>query len=69
MVPPDWSFIAKLGRPLWYTLNIATLGTAIGIVVAVPVSYCAARNTTPSVALVPPAALFVIVSSRSIHAD
>jgi phosphonate transport system permease protein len=67
MVPPDWSFITKLGRPLWDTINIATLGTAIGIVAAVPVAYCAARNTTPSVALVRPVALFVIVSSRSIN--
>ena len=67
MVPPDWSFIAKLRRPLWDTINIATLGTAIGIVVAVPVAYAAARNTTPSVALVRPIALFVIVSSRSIN--
>jgi phosphonate transport system permease protein len=33
----------------------------------VPVAYCAARNTTPSVALVRPVALFVIVSSRSIN--
>jgi phosphonate transport system permease protein len=67
MVPPDWSSIAKLGRPLWDTVNIATLGTAIGVVVAVPVAYCAARNTTPSVALVRPVALFVIVASRSIN--
>ena len=67
MVPPDWRFIAKLWRPLWDTLNIATLGTAIAIVLAVPVAYCAARNTTPSVALVRPVALFIIVSSRSIN--
>jgi len=67
MVPPDWASIAKLWRPLWDTMNIATLGTAIGIMVAVPVAYCAARNTTPSVALVRPVALFVIVSSRSIN--
>ena len=32
-----------------------------------PVAYCAARNTTPSVAFVRPVALFVIVSSRSIN--
>src|SRR5262249_60295191 len=32
-----------------------------------PVAYCAARNTSPSVAFVRPAALFVIVSSRSIN--
>ena len=67
MVPPDWGFIAKLWRPLWDTINIATLGTAIAIILAVPVAYCAARNTTPSVALVRPVALFVIVSSRSIN--
>jgi phosphonate transport system permease protein len=29
MIPPDWRFVAKLGRPLWDTINIATLGTAI----------------------------------------
>src|SRR5246127_1797952 len=67
MVPPDWGSIAKLGRPLWDTINIATLGTVISIVLAVPVAYCAARNTTPSAALVRPLALFVIVSSRSIN--
>jgi len=67
MVPPDWGFIAQLWRPLWDTVNIATLGTAIGIAAAVPVAYCAARNTTPSGALVRPVALFIIVSSRSIN--
>jgi len=67
MVPPDWGFIRKLGRPLWDTINIATLGTAIGIIVAVLVAFCAARNTTPSSTLVRPLALFVIVSSRSIN--
>jgi phosphonate transport system permease protein len=67
MVPPDWGFIRTLGRPIWDTINIATLGTAMAIVLAVPVAYCAARNTTPSVAFVRPLALFVIVSSRSIN--
>jgi phosphonate transport system permease protein len=37
------------------------------VFLAVPVAYCAARNTTPSVALVRPVALFIIVSSRSIN--
>ena len=59
--------ISELGRPIWDTLNIATLGTVIAIILAVPVAYCAARNTTPSVALVRPVALFIIVSSRSIN--
>jgi phosphonate transport system permease protein len=68
MVPPDWSYIRKLGRPIWDTLNIATIGTLVAVVLAVPVAYCAARNTTPSVSLVRPVALFIIVSSRSINA-
>jgi phosphonate transport system permease protein len=67
MVPPDWGFIRALWRPLWDTINIATLGTALAILIAIPVAYCAARNTTPSAALVRPAALFVIVASRSIN--
>lgn len=67
MVPPDWNSIHRLWGPLWDTLNIATLGTLMAIVIAVPIAYCAASNTTPSVAFVRPVALFVIVSSRSIN--
>lgn len=67
MVPPDWGFIRVLWRPLWDTINIATLGTALAIVIAIPVAHCAARNTTPSAAVVRPLALLVIVSSRSIN--
>src|SRR4249919_245414 len=67
MVPPDWLYIRTLGRPIWDTINIATVGTAIGVLVAIPVAYCAARNTTPSAGLARPLALFIIVSSRSIN--
>jgi len=67
MVPPDWSFTRVLWRPLWDTINIATLGTVLAIIIAIPIAYCAARNTTPSATLVRPVALFVIVSSRSIN--
>jgi phosphonate transport system permease protein len=67
MVPPDWLYINQLWRPIWDTLNIATLGTVIGIILAVPVAYCAARNTTPSATLIRPIALFIIVASRSIN--
>src|SRR5581483_9778950 len=68
MVPPDWSYIRALGRPIWDTINIATLGTFAAVLLAIPVAYCAARNTTPSAAVVRPIALFIIVSSRSINA-
>jgi len=67
MIPPRWSYIDQLWKPLWDTLNIATLGTLLGIVLAVPVAFLAARNTTPSRLLVRPLALFVIVASRSIN--
>ncbi len=67
MMPPKWSYINVLWVPLWHTLNIATLGTLIGVALAVPVAFLAARNTTPSRAIVRPIALFIIVSSRSIN--
>jgi phosphonate transport system permease protein len=67
MIPPRWSYIDKLWVPLWDTLNIATLGTALAIVMAVPVAFMAARNTTPSATLIRPIALLIIVSSRSIN--
>src|SRR5262249_1921134 len=68
MVPPDWPYIRALGRPIWDTINIATIGTLAAVLLAIPVAYCAARNTTPSVGIVRPIALFIIVSSRSINA-
>lgn len=67
MVPPKWSYMDVLWGPIWDTINIATLGTMIALVIAVPVAFCAARNTTPSVHFVRPAALFIIVASRSIN--
>jgi len=67
MFPPRWSYMDRLWWPLWDTLNIATLGTMLGILFAVPVAFAAARNTTPSLYFVRPVALFIIVSSRSIN--
>ncbi|MGR3369267.1 MAG: phosphonate ABC transporter, permease protein PhnE [Sagittula sp.] len=65
--PPRWEYITQLGRPIWDTLNIATLGTLISLVLAIPVAFLAARNTTPSRVLARPIALLVIVSTRSIN--
>ena len=66
-VPPRWAYIEKLWEPLWDTLNIATLGTILALIMAVPVAFLAARNTTPSALFVRPIALFIIVSTRSIN--
>jgi phosphonate transport system permease protein len=67
MVPPRWSYMERLWWPLVDTINIATLGTLLGILFALPVAFLAARNTSPSVTLLRPLALFVIVASRSIN--
>jgi phosphonate transport system permease protein len=67
MVPPEWSYAETLVRPLWDTLNMATLGTALAIVIAVPLAFLAAENTTPSRRFLRPFAFFCIVASRSIN--
>jgi phosphonate transport system permease protein len=67
MVPPKWDYMDRLWRPLWDTINIATLGTVLALALAVPVAFCAARNTTPSRTILRPLALFIIVASRSIN--
>jgi phosphonate transport system permease protein len=65
--PPRCSYLDRLWKPLWDTINIATLGTLLGIVLATPVAFLAARNTTPSAVFIRPLALLVIVASRSIN--
>ncbi len=71
MVPEDWNDIwaysIKIWDPLWDTINIATLGTMLALIMAVPVAFLAARNTTPNAYIIRPIALFIIVSSRSIN--
>jgi phosphonate transport system permease protein len=66
MFPPEWAYGNVLLRPIWDTLTIATLGTAIAIAFALPLAFLAARNTTPH-AVVRVVALFLIVASRSIN--
>ena len=68
MLPPRWSYAGSLWQPLWDTINIATLGTIIAIVIATPLAFLAARNTTPSVFFLRPPALLIIVASRSVNA-
>ncbi len=67
MVPPKWEYINVLWRTIWDTINIATLGTLMAIIIAVPTAFFAARNTTPSILFLRPIALLIIVSSRSIN--
>jgi len=66
MFPPRWSYLNTLWKPLWDTINIATLGTIIGVSIAFVVSFFAARNTTPH-PIVRMLALLIIVISRSVN--
>ena len=67
MFPPRWSYLSKLWWPIWETLNIATIGTLLAVVLGTPLAFLAARNTTPSLLFVRPLALLIIVASRSIN--
>lgn len=67
MFPPSWSYANRLWSALWDTINIATLGTLLAIVVSVPIAFLAARNTTPH-PVIRSVALLIIVFSRSVNA-
>ena len=66
MWPPDWSFAGKLVGPLIETIHIATLGTAVTVVLAFPVAFLAARNTTFN-AITWFIGRFILVASRSVN--
>ncbi|WP_310620578.1 phosphonate ABC transporter, permease protein PhnE [Flexibacterium corallicola] len=66
MVPPDTTNLAEILQVLWETVNIATLATAIAVVISLPVAYMAAQNTTPN-KLTLWIGRFILVSSRSIN--
>ena len=67
MLPPDGPYAASLLRPLLDTLHIATLGTALGVLIAVPLAFASAEPTTPSRAYVRPIAILALVTSRSVN--
>ena len=67
MFPPDGAYLSALLRPMIDTVHIATLGTALGVLIAVPMAFAAARPTTPSRTWVRPVALLLLVASRSVN--
>lgn len=66
MWPPDWEFVTELVEPLLETVHIATLGTAVTVIIAFPVAFLAAQNTTFN-ALTWFIGRFILVSSRSVN--
>ena len=67
MASPRFGYLSELWWPLWETINIATLGTLLAVLLSVPLAFLAARNTTPSATIFRPLALLIIVASRSIN--
>jgi len=66
MWPPDWGFVSQLVKPLIETIHIATLGTLVTILIAFPVAFLAARNTTFN-AMTWFVGRFILVASRSVN--
>ena len=66
MVPPDWDILGEVAVVLLETINIATLGTAVTVVIAFPIAFLAARNTTFNTTTWA-IARFILVASRSIN--
>jgi phosphonate transport system permease protein len=66
MYPPDWAHFGRIADPLIETIHIATLGTAFAFVIAFPLAFLAARNTTPNAATWF-IGRFILVTSRSVN--
>jgi phosphonate transport system permease protein len=66
MWPPDWGFAGQLIKPLIETIHIATIGTFVTILIAFPVAFLAARNTTFNT-LTWFVGRFILVGSRSVN--
>lgn len=66
MFPPQWSFFEAVLDPLLETIHIATLGTAVTVLIALPVAVLAARNTTLNGATWF-VGRFILVASRSVN--
>jgi len=63
----DLSLLPHLVVPAIETLMMATLGTLLGCVLALPVAWFGARNVTPSLYIFYPVGRFLMVLSRSVH--
>lgn len=66
MYPPDTTNLWQILRVLVETVNIATFATALAVLMALPVAYIAAQNTTPNRATLWLGRL-ILVTSRSVN--
>ena len=63
----DVSLVPHLIVPAIETMMMATLGTLLGCVLALPVAWFGAKNVTPGLYIFYPLGRFLMVLSRSVH--
>lgn len=66
MYPPDAAYTGEIVRPLIETIHIAVLGTALAVIISVPVAMLGAENTTPN-RITYGIGKFIISASRSVN--
>lgn len=67
--PPDIPFLAtpRYLASIVDSVQMAYLGALIGILLAVPLAWCASHNLTPSRRVLYPAARLIIMGCRAVH--
>lgn len=63
----DWGLLPDLAEPALETFMIACLGTLLGVLVCIPVTWFGALNITPFKPVTYPLARLMMTLSRSIH--
>ena len=63
----DWGLFPDLAKPALETFMIACLGTLLGVLVCIPVTWFGALNITPFKPVTYPLARVLMTLSRSIH--
>ncbi|MGH8222859.1 MAG: PhnE/PtxC family ABC transporter permease, partial [Woeseiaceae bacterium] len=66
MWPPDPSRLGEIVSAMLETVHIATLATMLTVLIALPLAYIAAQNTTPNRACLW-LGRFILVASRSVN--
>jgi phosphonate transport system permease protein len=66
MYPPDAAYTGEILRPLIETIHIAVLGTALAVIISVPVAMLGAENTTQN-RITYGIGKFIISASRSVN--
>jgi len=66
MIPPNPGAIAEIIPALIETINIATIGTLLAVIISLPIAYFGANNVSPN-KITLAIARIIIVASRSIN--